>query len=71
MSRQDFGRYLEQANQLRREKGISAVRNPHGMIGEQCGCNDCFTCACAAIVRTEEMNSKWYANLRRQLGRAY
>ena len=33
------------ARKLAKEKGLRAVYNPHGMIGKQCRCGNCFCCA--------------------------
>lgn len=36
---------ITKAEAYLREHGPEALRNPHAMIGEQCGCRECFTCA--------------------------
>lgn len=42
---------LWHARKLLSEKGIEALRNPHALIGEKCGCGTCFCCAALTVYR--------------------
>ena len=43
-----------QAAKLLVDKGIEAVRNPHGLTGRICGCHKCFCCAALEIEQAVE-----------------
>lgn len=46
-----YNNQLWAAAELLANKGLDALDNPHGMIGQDCGCGDCFCCAAAEIVK--------------------
>ncbi|MDE2232512.1 MAG: hypothetical protein KGJ90_00070 [Patescibacteria group bacterium] len=54
---------LWHARKILREQGRNALDNPHGMIGRECECGDCFTCAAALTVR---MYDRYKAGLDRK-----
>jgi hypothetical protein len=46
----DYEKQLAAARRLLEKDGREALNNPHAMIGRQCGCRDCFTCAALEIL---------------------
>lgn len=46
-----YNNQLWRAAELLANKGLAALNNPHGMIGAECGCDTCFCCAAAEIVK--------------------
>lgn len=50
-SKPTYNNQLWAAAELLADKGLDALNNPHGMIGKECGCGDCFCCAAAEIVK--------------------
>jgi len=50
-SKPTYNNQLWHAAELLADKGLEALDNPHGMIGRDCGCGDCFCCAAAEIVK--------------------
>lgn len=41
---------IYQAARLLAEKGFEALRNPHALTGESCGCGSCFCCAALEVL---------------------
>jgi hypothetical protein len=46
-----YDNQLLMAAALVKEKGLEALRNPHVLIGETCGCGKCFCCAAVEIYK--------------------
>jgi hypothetical protein len=46
-----YANQLWHARKLLEDEGIAALRNPHAMIGQQCGCGECFCCAAYEVAR--------------------
>jgi hypothetical protein len=42
---------LREARKLLADKGPNALRDPHALIGRQCGCGNCFCCAALQVLR--------------------
>jgi hypothetical protein len=45
---------LREARRILKERGREALNNPHAMIGRQCGCGSCFTCAALYVVQEHD-----------------
>lgn len=43
-------------------KGREALSNPHAMIGEMCGCGDCFCCAALEVLKIADDVARVKAN---------
>lgn len=46
-----FKDQLDKARKLIDKKGEEALRNPHALTGQICGCRDCFCCAALQVWR--------------------
>ena len=49
MKNSEFEKYLNQARELLKQKGLESLRNPHAMTGRICRCNNCLCCAALQV----------------------
>ena len=57
---------LWHARKLASEKGLEALRNPHALIGMDCGCGTCFCCAAYQVVTEIERQDARQRKARKQ-----
>lgn len=49
---------IRAARLLLKRQGRAALENPHAMIGRQCKCSNCFTCAAAYVIQELDEKSR-------------